>query len=387
VRIPKLLGTSLVGLALNAVFNGFYLLLIARESDSQLLAQSMVMWAGFFVAGACIAPFENYRLYRQLGEDGDQSQGKILGLISFLFVGVGVSIYISQDQTLWVLPIILAIGLCVGMMVSLRAYAISQAEMKTVSISNAAEGVTRFACITFFIFQFEEITFLHVLISYLIGNIVSLTPYARKRNLEKLDKIEPIPTSRLYGLAVVGLSTAHVTGGLPYLAGYFEANSISTILFFYTLTRSLLIIQSILVYVRPQLAKELGEENPPFAVFKNLVLVLLLTHVLILILKYGLETIFEFDLSQLGLVSTFLFAISIVLNAYFALRIAAKNVSIQWWYGLISSCLSLLTAFLCFTLIDSSKFAFYCAMILAPLVGIVTSFQKRSSYFTDCIHV
>jgi hypothetical protein len=210
----------------------------------------------------------------------------------------------------------------------------------------------------------------------LIGNVVALTPFIRKRNLQKLNKLESIPTPRLYGLAVVGLSTALVSGGLPYLAGYFEVNSISTILFFYTLARSLLITQSILVYVRPQLARELGEYNAPSTAFKILVPLLFLTHILILILKYGVETIFKFDLSELGILVSFMFAISIVLNGYFALRIAAKNVSIQWWNGLISSCLSLLTAFLCFTLIDSGNFAFYSAMILAPLVGIVASIKR-----------
>ena len=138
-----------------------------------------------------------------------------------------------------------------------------------------------------------------------------------------------------------------------------------------------MIIQSILVYVRPQLAKKLGEDNSPLAVFKILVPLLFLIHILILILKYGVETVFRFDLSQLGTVDPFLFTISIVLNGYFALRIAAKNISIQWWNGLASSCLSLLTAFLCFTIIDSSKIAFYSAMILAPLVGIIASIQRR----------
>ena len=377
MKTQKRVAISRAGLTLNAVFNGFYILLIARASDSELLAQSMVMWGGFFVAGACIAPFENYRLYRRIGDEQEQSHGKVLGLSSFLFLSVGLSICISQDESWWSLPFTLIIGLCIGLMVNLRAGSISKDELRTVSISNALEGFTRFASVTFFTIQFEKLTFLQILITYTLGNIASLVPYVRKRNTQKGNRQESIPILRVYGLAAIGLSTSLVTGGLPYMAGYFEINSISTILFFYTLARSLLIIQSILVYVRPQVARDFGEKNSLITLLKLQVPLLLLIYLLLLVLKYGVETIFKFDLSQLGTFDLFLFANSIALNGYFALRIAAKNVAMQWQYGLISGCSSLFVAFLSFTLIDSSKMAFYSAMILAPLVGIVTLIQRK----------
>ena len=77
MKTPKLISLSLFGLALNAIFNGIFILLIARESDSRLLAQSMVIWSGFFVAGACIAPFENYFLYRRIDNAAPQRQGRV----------------------------------------------------------------------------------------------------------------------------------------------------------------------------------------------------------------------------------------------------------------------------------------------------------------------
>jgi hypothetical protein len=377
VKTKKLVAVSLAGLTLNAVFNGFYILLIARESDSELLAQSMVMWGGFFVAGACIAPFENYRLYRRMGDDHEQSHGKVLVLSSFLFLSVGLSIKISQDGSWWTLPFTLVIGLCIGLMVNLRASSISQGELRTVSISNAIEGFVRCVAITFCTIQFETLTFLQILISYMFGNIASLVPYFRKENIQRGSKLESIPTSRLYGLAAIGLSTSLITGGLPYMAGYFETNSISTILFFYTLGRSLLIIMSVLVYVRPQLAKDFGEKNSFIRLIKLLTPLLLLLQLLLMILKYALEVVFKFDLSQLGTFDLFLFAISINLNGYFALRIAATNVAVQLRKSLQAACLSLFVALLSFTLIDSSKIAFYSAMILGPLAGILALAQRK----------
>ncbi len=377
MKTQKRVTISLAGLILNAVFNGFFILLIARGSDSELLALSMVMWGGFFVAGACIAPFENYWLYRRIGEEQEHSQAKVMGLSSFLFFSVGLSICFFQDESWWSLPFTVIIGLCIGLMVNLRAGSISQGELGKVSVSNGLEGFIRFASITICTFQFEKLTFLQILISYMLGNILSLVPYLGKRNSQKVNVQKSIPTLRLYGLAAIGLTTSLVTGGLPYMAGYFEINSISTIVFFYTLARSLLIIQSTLIYVNPHIAKDFGEQKPFTKLLKLQVPLVLLIFLLLLVLKFGVETIFKVDLSQLGTFDLLLFANSIILSGYFALRIAVNNVAIVWKNGLISSCSSLLIAFLTFNLIDSSKIAFYSAMILAPLIGIITLIQRK----------
>jgi hypothetical protein len=132
-----------------------------------------------------------------------------------------------------------------------------------------------------------------------------------------------------------------------------------------------------LIYVNPHVAKDFGEQKPFTKLLKLQVPLVLLIFLLLLVLKFGVETIFKVDLSQLGTFDLLLFANSIILSGYFALRIAVNNVAIVWKNGLISSCSSLLIAFLTFNLIDSSKIAFYSAMILAPLIGIITLIQRK----------
>ncbi len=375
MKTPKLISVSLTGLALNAIFNGIFILLIAREADSQLLAQSMVIWSGFFVAGACVAPFENYFLYQRIGNAQNIRHGKVTLLSSTVFLIVGLSIYLSQGVSIWTLPLTLMAGFCTGQMVHLRAKAISQGFLFRVSLSNSMEGFTRAAVLIFCIYQVENLSFLQILLSYISGNLVSLLPYLQGETKRDTKTLITIPNFKLYGLAIIGLITSLTTGGLPYLAGYFDATSIPVILLFFTLSRSLLIIQSILVYVKPQLAKDLGEGNSSRILVRYSVPLIAITYALLLILKYGVDAILEINLSSINQGDLFIYACSLVTSAFFALKIATKNATSDWGYAITSGFFSLLTACLSFILINTEANSFYTAMILAPLTGIFALVQ------------
>lgn len=375
MKTPKLISLSLFGLALNAIFNGIYILLIARESDSQLLAQSMVIWSGFFVAGACIAPFENYFLYRQISNAAPQRQGRVLLLSCTVFLLVGLSICISQKVDLWTLPLTLTAGLCTGKMVHLRARAISEGHLTRVSLANAIEGLARAATLMFCIHQYEELTFLQILISYVAGNLISLIPYFDRENIEIAKEREAIPHSKIYGFAIIGLLTSLVSGGLPYVAGYFNAQSISVTLFFFTLSRSLLILQSILVYVKPSYAKQLGKSNSSKLQLVYSIPLLALGYIILSLLKCGVDAALAIDLSSISNTDLIWFALALLLSASFALKIATKTATHDWSYALISSVFGVLAACLPFILRDSGTTSFHTAMILAPLTGILTLTQ------------
>jgi hypothetical protein len=375
VKTPKLISISLVGLVLNALFNGVFILLIARESDSQILAQSMVIWSGFFVAGACIAPFENYFLYQRIGNAQNVRHGKVILLSSTVFLIVGLSIYLSQGLSVLTIPLTLTAGFCTGHMVHLRAKAISQGLLFRVSLSNSMEGFARAAVLFFCTNQIENLSSLQILLSYIAGTLVSLLPYLQLKNKREIKVPETIPNLKLYGLAIIGLLTSLTTGGLPYLAGYFDATSISIILFFFTLSRSLLIIQSILVYVKPQIAKDLGEAISSRTLLRYSIPLIAINFSLLLLLKHSVETILDINLSSIDQKDLFLYASSLVTSAFFALKIATKNASAQWGYAVTSGVFALLVACLSFVLIGTGTNAFHTAMILAPLTGILTLIQ------------
>lgn len=343
----------------------------------------MVLWSGFFVAGACIAPFENYFLYRRIDGSDQYSRFKLLLTSSLLFLLVGFSISFTQNLSFWILPLTLFTGLCIGQIVFLRSEAIYQRELTRISVSNVSEGLSRAALLAIFTVSFERITFWHILISYAAGSLISIVPYLKRRNDKSAATRVPLPVNKIFGFAVIGLFTALISGGLPYLAGFFEVGKISTILFFFTLSRSLLILQSLLVYVKPHWAQKIGEEN---SLSRALIFSFgssVISFPLLVVLKQGIELTLNIELSMISTDSILYFSVALVLSALFNLKIAAQNASSDWGSAVTAGIIGFSTACLAIALIDSGSNSFYGAMIFAPLAGILYLFYSSRSRKTS----
>ena len=381
VRIPRQVSISLIGLALNTLFNGIFLLQIANTADPILLTQSIVMWGGFFIAGACIAPFENYFLYRYLERAKEQAHGKIVALSSLLFLAVGISLSLIQNTTLWTIPLTLVVGITTGHIVKMRAVAIYQEDLLRVSVSNATEGLTRVLVLASLVNFHGSLTFLQILVAYVAGNIVSLLPYARVYHEREDSNLHVISISDTSTLATIGLLTSLITGGLPYLAGYFDAESIASILFFYVLSRSLLVLQSILVYVKPRLAKEIGDTTSLRRILKYAIPILTVNFILLSGIRIVLDKSLGIDLSGLNSSDLLYFALALVVSSFFTLVIASRNISPKRNFVLTSTAISLATACTLFSTIDSMMIGFYCAMVFSPIVGILALFSLEKMKF------
>ena len=378
MKTPRLVSISLLGLGLNALFNGVFILLIGRVSDSALLAQSMILWSGFFVAGACIAPFENYFLYRRMDGSDQYSKRRVLQTSSLLFLLVGFSISFTQDVSLWIFPLTMFVGICTGYIVFFRSESIYQGELKRVSLSNVSEGLSRVASLIILITLFERITFLHILISYAVGNFASIVPYLRIKSKNRSAPSLLLPANKIFGFAVIGFFTALITGGLPYLSGFFEPETIATILFFFTLSRSLLILQSVLVYVKPGWAKAFGSENSLNKVLVYSFVSSIVTFLMLSIVKFGIGLFLDVDLSSISIVDTIYFSLALVASAFFSLKIATQNVSSNWGRAAAAGVVGFSAACLTFAFIDSAVNSFYGAMIIGPLAGtIYLSYSSR----------
>jgi hypothetical protein len=284
---------------------------------------------------------------------------------------MGIPISFTQSISLWVLPLTLLVGLCVGQIVCLRSEAIYQEELARVSVANMTEGLARAVSLLVFTTQFERTTLWHILISYVVGNLVSILPYLK---LQKVNQSKTRPTlsaKKVYGFAAIGLFAALITGGLPYIAGFFEVGTISTILFFFTISRSLLIFQSVLVYVNPHWAKDLGDEISMMKLIKYLLASLAPTFLLLTIVKNGVQLILNIDLSLIKHDDTLYFSLALVVSAYFNLKIASQNATNQWLSALTAGILGFSTACLAFLIVDPIVNSFYGAMVFAPLIGIL----------------
>jgi hypothetical protein len=198
---------------------------------------------------------------------------------------VGISLNITQQASVWVPALTLLLGFCVGKMVYLRAKAISDKKLTMVSLSNSAEGLVRATAVFVMIHEFESLNLTLIITAYLLGNLVSLIPVLSNSNGNDLSIVESIPTRKFYSLGAIGLMSALITGGLPYVAGFFHASSIASLLFFFTLSRSLLILQSLMVYVNPKFAKHFGEEKSLVKIFKVSMPLLVVIFVLLIALK------------------------------------------------------------------------------------------------------
>jgi hypothetical protein len=210
------------------------------------------------------------------------------------------------------------------------------------------------------------------------GNLVSILPYLRLQRVNQSKTRDTLSGNKVFGFAVIGLFAALITGGLPYIAGFFEVGTISTILFFFTISRSLLIFQSVLVYVKPHWAKNLGDEISIMKLIKYLLASVVPTFLLLIIVKNGVELFLNIDLSLIKHDDTLYFSLALVVSAFFNLKIASQNATNQWLGALTAGILGLLTACLAFLIVDPVVNSFYGAMIFAPLIGILflTHFAK-----------
>ena len=380
----KLVPVSLFGLAFNAICNAIFILQIAKTSDSELLAQSMVMWSGFFVAGACVAPFENYFLYRRIGETHDERDNGVVILSSVLFLIVGISLIIAQEASFWIAPLTFLIGICVGKMVHLRSKAISGNKLVRVSLSNSAEGLVRAIVIFVMYRNFETLNLLLVVTAYLLGNLVSLLPVLNNPSEKGLSSLKSFPKSKFYSLSAIGLVSALITGGLPYIAGFFQASSIAPILFFFTLSRSLLILQSLLVYVNPRFAKNLGTERSLSKLVKFSIPLALFIFLILSTLKKFAEMFLAINLNSIGSLGILVFSVALLLSALFSLSISTQNSGSRWINSLYAGVVGLIASCIAFKVIESSQNSFYISMILAPLFGLIClSYLDRRSEMAE----
>jgi hypothetical protein len=376
----KLVPVSLFGLAFNALCNSIFILQIAKFSDSELLAHSMVMWSGFFVAGACVAPFENYFLYRRIGESHEEKHSNVVILSSILFLLVGISLNITEQASVWVPALTLLLGFCVGKMVYLRAKAISEKKLTRVSLSNSAEGLVRATAVFVMIQECKSLNLTLIIAAYLLGNLVSLIPVLPNSNGNDLSILESIPTPKFYSLGAIGLMSALITGGLPYIAGFFQSSSIASLLFFFTLSRSLLILQSLMVYVNPKFAKRFGEKRSLVKSFKFSTPLFAVIFILLIALKKFAEIFLDIDLNSIKLTETLFFTTALLLGALFNLGIATQNSGNKWKNSIYSGIVGIVSCCLAFKTIESSENAFYFSMVFAPLIGLLLLYylERRS---------
>jgi hypothetical protein len=367
----KLVPVSLFGLAFNAICNSLFLLQIAKFSDSELLAHSMVMWSGFFVAGACVSPFESYFLYRKIGDSHEERHSNVVILSSTLFLLVGISLNITQQASVWVPALTLLLGYCVGKMVYLRAKAISEKKLTRVSLSNSAEGLVRATAVFVMIQEFKSLNLTLIIMAYLLGNLVSLIPVLPNSAGNNLTILESIPTPKFYSLGAIGLMSALITGGLPYIAGFFHSSSIASLLFFFTLSRSLLILQSLMVYVNPKFAKRFGEEKSLVKFLKVSMPLFALIFILLIALKTFAEIFLGIDLNSIKLTEISFFSAALLLGALFNLGIATQNSGNKWKNSIYPGIVGIISCCLAFKVIESSENAFYFSMVFAPLIGLL----------------
>jgi hypothetical protein len=270
-------------------------------------------------------------------------------------------------------PLTTVLGFCIGKVVYLRSSAISQKSLTRVALSNSTEGLVRTVVLFILINQLGEIGVVSVIIAYLSGNLASLIPYIKSNQHQFVNRLPSIPPFKIYSLSIIGLLTSLISGGIPYLAGFFEINSIGILLFFFTLSRSLLILQSLLVYVNPTLAKKIGGKTSLRGFLKVFPILYPLTSVILLLCQISIQELLGINLSEINRPEILIFSLALILGGFLNLKSASVNVSSAWKYSLISGILGFFASSLCLLLISSGKVSFYMAITVGPIIAILIS--------------
>ncbi len=363
---------SISGLIINGVGNGLFIILVSRYSTPEVTTQTMLIWAAFFVAGACVAPFENLFLYRVTVQGNEVSSGRITFFAITIFGVIGGTLYFLTSAGLMAIITSIMVGWSNVTIVRSRAHSIAYQKLARVSISNSIEGAGRALGLYLFIVFNNTLTTEMVIQSYVLGNLLALIPYRIAPHLPTTDAKFIVSWRKIFGLSLIGFLVALSTGGLPYLSGFFGVTNISIYLLIFTLARSLLIMQTLLTYHSPMSVIKLGSHNSYSRMLISITIASTLFYCCLIPLKATLDFFTGINLESVSYLDLWFYAMGLASSSIFGLKIAAQNSSAEWKLAIAGALVSVATATSFFLVITDQSQAFLLAMSIAPFLGLMT---------------
>jgi hypothetical protein len=374
--------TSL-GFGINGLGNALFLYLISINAPSQVLLEAIVFWSAIFWSGAVVAPFETLFLYSKAKNQSVKSSISFTLISVSIFTFSGAVVYFSMNLQPSVILLMTLIGVSNLVTVKNRPIKLAEKNFRIVAQANSYEGTMRAALVMLLILLDVNLSSILVLIVFLAGGMLANFVYLMDKPslANSTQPSEVLDKKKTFGLSLIGGSSAIFLGGLPYLAGIFNDLDLAPYVTFYTMTRLLLTIQSILTSVWPNLVNNLGRSPSitrfvfQFAVL-NIPIILVVIAIQSALSNFGLQY-----LSTISNVELLSFSTSLTLTSIYSIYTSSSNATSAWTGGVLPSLSSAFLAVTLMFLITNKVTAFQLTMIFAPLLAILLLIQasNRSS--------
>jgi hypothetical protein len=253
-----------------------------------------------------------------------------------------------------------------------RPIRLASRDFNVVARANTLEGVLRAILILLLIFFAVDLNPLLILTVFLLGNLSANYIYLRnyKSDFHSKEDYGHINKRKIIGLSLIGASSALFSGGLPYFVGVFDDINLTPYITFYTLTRLMLIAQSIITSVKPNEVNNFGSDLR-FKTFLRYFMVLVIpVYLALLVLQKLLSRIGLEYLSVIGSYEVISFTTSLIFTSFLTIYISSLSTTDSWKICIIPAITSAIFALILITSITDKVLAFQLTMSLAPLLAI-----------------
>jgi hypothetical protein len=261
-----------------------------------------------------------------------------------------------------------------------RPIRLASRDFNVVAKANTLEGVLRAILILLLIFFAVDLDPSLILMVFLLGNLSANYVYLRssKKTIYPKENHGHVDKQKIIGLSFIGASSALFSGGLPYFVGVFDEINLTPYMTFYTITRLLLIVQSIMTSVKPNEVNNFGSDLR-FKKFLQYFLILVFpTYFALLIIQELLSRIGLEYLSAIGSYEVISFTTSLIFTSFLTIYISSLSATESWKSCVNPTITSAIFAIVLITLIKDKVLAFQLTMSLAPLLAITLLLYRSS---------
>ncbi len=357
------------GYLLNGFGNAIFIYLISIYSSNEVLLQTIVYWSAIFWSGTVLAPFETLFLYSKARKKSLNPSVLLPFVAVTIFTLSGLIIYLTLYSHPITILIMATIGYSNLINVRNRPVRLGMRDFRVVARANTYEGLSR-ALVMLCVVMFQlKLNASIVLFIFLLGSLSANIIYFRKMNykFDPKDTFENLKKEKIIGLSIICASSALFTGGLPYFVGIFNDSNLTPYVTFYTITRLLLIVQSVLTSIKPNQVNDFGINSSLRTFLIYAIAMLIPTTLGLFILKNLLSKIGLDYLAAINNFEVMFFSSSLVFGALYSIYVSSKCATDSWKICILPSVSSACISIILLTTIINKLIAFQATMVVAPL--------------------
>jgi hypothetical protein len=360
------------GYALNGIGNSLFIYLISVKASNEVLLLTIVFWSAIFWSGTVLAPFETLFLYSK-AKKTSLNYSILLPLVGVsIFTLSAVVVYFTLESPFITIPIMTAIGYSNLINIKNRPIRLASKDFNVVAKANTLEGVLRAILILLLIFFAVDLNPSLILTVFLLGNLSANYVYLRshKQTIEPKENYGHVDKQKIIGLSLIGASIALFSGGLPYFVGVFDDINLTPYITFYTISRLLLIVQSIITSVKPNEVNNFGSDLRFKKSLQYFLILVIPTYFALLIIQKLLSRIGLEYLSAIGGYEVISFTTSLIFTSFLTIYISSLSATDSWKICVNPAITSAIFAIVLIVSITDKVLAFQLTMSLAPLLAI-----------------